>query len=93
LRSILNLPLGSTEITNASVMINLLGEKGHVGKVKYDGLEKVMEWKGVKPHIYGKAITKPYRKMGHVTVVNHSLDKAKNIAQQVKQTLKVVAER
>jgi 5-(carboxyamino)imidazole ribonucleotide synthase len=93
LRSILNLPLGSTEITNASVMINLLGEKGHVGKVKYDGLEKVMEWKGVKPHIYGKAITKPFRKMGHVTVVNHSLDKAKNIAQQVKQTLKVVAER
>ena len=92
LRSILNLPLGSTEITNASVMINLLGEKGQVGKVKYLGLEKVLEWKGVKPHIYGKAITKPFRKMGHVTVVNHSLDKAKEIAKEVKNTLKVVAE-
>lgn len=92
LRSILNLPLGSTEITNASVMINLLGEKNQTGKVEYKGLEKVLEWKGVKPHIYGKAITKPFRKMGHVTVVNHSLDKAKEIAQQVKNTLKVVAE-
>ena len=92
LRSILNLPLGSTEITNASVMINLLGEKGQIGKVQYKGLEKVLEWKGVKPHIYGKAITKPFRKMGHVTVVNHSLDTAKDIALKVKNTLKVVAE-
>ncbi|MGV6862132.1 MAG: 5-(carboxyamino)imidazole ribonucleotide synthase [Putridiphycobacter sp.] len=92
LRSILNLPLGSTEITNASVMINLLGEKNQTGKVMYKGLEEVLEWKGVKPHIYGKAITKPFRKMGHVTVVNHDLEKAKSIAQQVKNTLKVVAQ-
>lgn len=92
LRSILNLPLGSTDLVEASVMLNLLGEKGHTGKVFYKGLEDVLKMKGVKPHIYGKSITKPFRKMGHVTIVNKSLDKAKEIAQEVKDTLKVVAE-
>jgi len=92
LRAILNLPLGSTEIVEASVMLNLLGEKGQTGKVFYKGLEDVLKMKGVKPHIYGKAITKPFRKMGHVTVVNQSLEKAKEIANLVKDTLKVVAE-
>jgi len=92
LRSILNLPLGSTEIVEASVMLNLLGEKGQTGKVHYKGLEDVLKMKGVKPHIYGKAITKPFRKMGHVTIVNQSLEKAKQIANEVKDTLKVVAE-
>jgi 5-(carboxyamino)imidazole ribonucleotide synthase len=92
LRSILNLPLGSTDLVEASVMLNLLGEKGHTGKVYYKGLEDVLKMKGVKPHIYGKAITKPFRKMGHITIVNKSLEKAKEIAEQVKATLKVIAE-
>lgn len=92
LRSVLNLPLGSTDIVEASVMLNLLGEKGHTGKVFYKGFEDVLKMKGVKPHIYGKAITKPFRKMGHVTIVNKSLEKAKSIAEDVKKTLKVMAE-
>ena len=73
-------------------MLNLLGEKGHTGKVFYKGLMDVLKMKGVKPHIYGKAITKPFRKMGHVTIVNKSLEKAKSIAEDVKKTLKVIAE-
>jgi 5-(carboxyamino)imidazole ribonucleotide synthase len=92
LRSILNLPLGSTDIVEASVMLNLLGEKGYTGKVYYKGLEEVLKMKGVKPHIYGKAITKPFRKMGHVTIVNKSLSKAKEIAEEVKNVLKVISE-
>lgn len=92
LRSILNLPLGNTELVEASVMLNLLGEKGYTGKVLYKGLEEVLKMKGVKPHIYGKAITKPFRKMGHVTIVNKSLEKAKEIAQEVKEVLKVISE-
>lgn len=92
LRSILNLPLGNTELVEASVMLNLLGEKGYTGKVLYKGLEEVLKMKGVKPHIYGKAITKPFRKMGHVTIVNKSLEKAKKIAQEVKEVLKVISE-
>ena len=92
LRSVLNLPLGSTDIVEASVMVNLLGEKGYTGKVYYKGLEDVLKMKGVKPHIYGKAITKPFRKMGHVTIVNKSLDTAKEIAEEVKEVLKVISE-
>ena len=92
LRSILNLPLGSTDIIEASVMLNLLGEKGYTGKVYYKGLEDALKMKGVKPHIYGKAITKPFRKMGHVTIVNKSLEKAKQIAEEVKKVLKVISE-
>ena len=92
LRSVLNLPLGSTDIVEASVMLNLLGEKGYTGKVYYKGLEDVLKMKGVKPHIYGKAITKPFRKMGHVTIVNKSLEQAKQIAEQVKEVLKVISE-
>jgi len=92
LRSVLNLPLGSTDIVEASVMLNLLGEKGYTGKVYYKGLEDVLKMKGVKPHIYGKAITKPFRKMGHVTIVNKSLEQAKQIAEEVKEVLKVISE-
>ena len=91
-RVILNLPLGSTRPLAASVMVNLLGEKGFSGKAKYKGLENVISWEGVFPHLYGKENTKPFRKMGHVTIVNESLSEAKKIAQQVKQTLQVIAE-
>jgi len=46
---------------------------------------------GVTPHIYGKKQTRPFRKMGHVTVVNKSLEKARNIAESVKKTIKVIS--
>ena len=92
LRSIINLPLGSTKAIMPSVMVNLLGEKNHYGKAKYDGLEDVLSWEGVFPHLYGKSDTKPFRKMGHVTIINDSLDSAKKIALKVKETLKVIGE-
>ncbi len=92
LRAILNLPLGSTEIAIPSVMINVLGEKGYSGKVKYEGMETVLSMPGVTPHIYGKTDTKPFRKMGHITVVNRELSKAKDIALKVKEAFKVISE-
>jgi len=90
LRAVLNLPLGSTEIIQAGAMINLLGEKGFEGPVYYEGLEKFMSIPGVHPHIYGKATTKPYRKMGHVTIAGKSLDEVKQLAQKVKSGIKVI---
>jgi len=90
LRSILNLPLGDTAIIMPSVMLNLLGDKNSSGNAAYPGMEDVLKIKGVYPHIYGKEISKPFRKMGHVTVLNESLDKAKEIAIRVKNTLKVI---
>jgi len=92
LRAILGLPLGSTESILPAVMLNLLGEKGHTGKVKYIGFEEIISIEGVYPHIYGKETTKPFRKMGHVTIINSSLEEAMRVAKKVKDTLKVVAE-
>lgn len=90
LRSILNLPLGETDIIMPSVMLNLLGDKNSTGKAAYPGMDEVLKLKGVYPHIYGKSISKPFRKMGHITVVNESLAKAKEKALRVKEILKVI---
>ena len=89
LRTVLNLPLGNTESKVAGIMVNLVGEEGYTGSVVYENLEKVLEIDGVTPHIYGKKTTKPFRKMGHVTIVNKDMHKAREIAQKVKETIKV----
>lgn len=90
LRAILNLPLGATNIIMPSVMLNLLGDKNSSGAASYPGMDDVLKMEGVYPHIYGKKISKPNRKMGHVTVLNPSIEKAKEVANAVKKTLKVV---
>lgn len=91
LRSIYNLPLGdTTSITNA-IMINLLGEKGSEGVAKYENLEKILAIDGVFVHLYGKKYTKPFRKMGHVTIVDIDREKAIEKARYVQKTLKVIA--
>jgi 5-(carboxyamino)imidazole ribonucleotide synthase len=92
LRSILNLPLGSTKAKCPAVMVNLLGEKGYTGNVNYKGLEEVLSMEGVKLHLYGKKTTKPFRKMGHITVLAEDLTKAKEKAKKVKELLKVIGE-
>ncbi len=91
LRAILDLPLGNTEIISPSVMINLLGEKGYDGNAQYQGLEEVLKIKGAHVHLYGKKTTKPFRKMGHVTVVDEHIHLAKSKAILIKNTLKVIA--
>ena len=91
IRAILGISLGNTEIMKPSVMVNLLGEDGFTGEAQYEGLEDVLALKGVNVHLYGKRLTKPFRKMGHVTVVAETLEEAKNTAEKVQQTLKVKA--
>lgn len=91
LRAILNLPLGSTESKVAGVMMNLVGAEGYQGKVVYENIEQIMAMEGVTPHIYGKKETRPFRKMGHVTIVNPNINKARQIAEQVKNTIRVIA--
>lgn len=92
LRAILNWPLGPTDLIQPAVMINLLGEKGHQGPAVYEGIQEVLKQEGVYVHLYGKALTSPFRKMGHVTVMNPNLDAAKQKARWVMQTLRVVSE-
>lgn len=91
LRAILNLPLGSTTSKLGGIMVNLVGEEDHTGEVNYKNMETIMKMEGVTPHIYGKKITKPFRKMGHVTIVNEDINKARQIAEKVKKTIKVIS--
>lgn len=87
LRAVLNLPLGSTDILKPGVMVNLLGAPGYQGKAVYKGLEDVICKPGVNVHLYGKAETKPHRKMGHCTITNDSIILAKDIAREVQREL------
>lgn len=91
LRAILNWPLGDTRILQPSAMVNLLGEDGYAGEAKYQGMEEVMKISGVHVHLYGKKTTKPFRKMGHVTIVDADVESLKKKANFVKDTLKVIA--
>jgi 5-(carboxyamino)imidazole ribonucleotide synthase len=91
LRAILNLPLGNTKEIMPSAMVNLLGEEGFTGLAKYNGIEQVIALAGVHVHLYGKKITKPFRKMGHVTIVDADVESLKKKARFVKDTLKVIA--
>ncbi|MEQ8924961.1 MAG: 5-(carboxyamino)imidazole ribonucleotide synthase [Fulvivirga sp.] len=91
LRSIFNLPLGNTDNILPSAMVNLLGEEGYTGLALYEGLEQVMSKKGVHVHLYGKKLTKPFRKMGHVTLRGENISELKETVEYVKQTLKVKA--
>ena len=90
-RSILNLPLGNTESKVAGIMVNLVGEEGYTGDVVYENMTEILKIDGVTPHIYGKKTTKPFRKMGHVTIVNKDINEARKIAQQVKETIRVIS--
>jgi 5-(carboxyamino)imidazole ribonucleotide synthase len=92
LRAILNLPLGKTDSQVGGIMVNLVGAEGHTGNVVYQHIEDIMKLPGVTPHIYGKKQTRPFRKMGHVTIVNKDLNTARHIAEQVKNTIKVISE-
>ena len=92
IRCILGLPLGNTESKVAGVMVNLVGAENHTGNVVYKNIEKILAMDGVTPHIYGKKQTRPFRKMGHVTIVNKEISVARKIAEQVKQTIEVISE-
>jgi 5-(carboxyamino)imidazole ribonucleotide synthase len=91
IRAIMGLPLGSTDLMINSVMVNILGEDGFSGNVVYEGLDKCIKLDGVKVHIYGKKQTKPFRKMGHVTIIDKNIDNALKKADIVKHTLRSVS--
>ncbi|HNP76896.1 MAG TPA: 5-(carboxyamino)imidazole ribonucleotide synthase [Cyclobacteriaceae bacterium] len=88
-RAILNLQLGDTKASSAAAMVNLLGEDGYSGVARYEGLEQVLAMPGVYVHLYGKTVTKPFRKMGHVTIVDDDIALLRKKVEVVKSTLKV----
>ena len=90
-RIILGYPLGNTKAIFSSAMINLIGSEGHSGPAMYNGLKDVLQIDNAFVHIYGKAQTKPGRKMGHVTVMSADKGDLVHKANKVKQLLKVEA--
>ncbi|MFQ3350850.1 MAG: 5-(carboxyamino)imidazole ribonucleotide synthase [Candidatus Marivariicella framensis] len=92
IRAILNLPLGDSGNKVSGVMVNLVGKENHNGPVVYKNIDQILAINGVTPHIYGKKQTRPFRKMGHVSIVNKSLDKARQIAEEVKSIIEVISE-
>lgn len=91
LRSILNLPLGSTDTLRLGAMVNIVGEPGYTGPVKYEGLNELLATEGVYPHFYGKTITKPYRKMGHVTILAETKKALEEKVRFVKSALRAIS--
>ncbi|MEQ9286842.1 MAG: 5-(carboxyamino)imidazole ribonucleotide synthase [Cyclobacteriaceae bacterium] len=91
IRAILNLPLGDTSIRENAVMINLLGAEGYTGNALYEGAEEVMAMDDVHLHLYGKKTTKPFRKMGHATILGKDMEQVKAKAKKVKSTLIIKA--
>ena len=91
LRGILNLPLGSTRLKSPSVMVNVIGDPEHQGPVFYQGMQEVLSIPGASVHVYGKKETRPYRKMGHVTVTDSTVESAMEKSQLVHQTLKAIS--
>ena len=72
-------------------MINLVGEENYFGEAVYDNIENTLNIPGASIHIYGKKETKPNRKMGHITVVNKNLSKAKEFANSIRKSIKVIS--
>ena len=91
IRAILDLPLGNTKNKVSGVMVNLVGAENHTGAVYYEQMNTILAMPGVIPHIYGKKDTRPFRKMGHVTIINENLEVARKIAEDVKKTIQVIS--
>jgi len=91
LRAILNFPLGDTALIRPAAMVNLLGEPGHTGTVHYEGLEEALALSGVYVHLYGKTYTKPFRKMGHVTITGNNSAEVREKAATIKNLITVKA--
>ncbi len=91
LRAIANLPLGDTTGEVFSGMLNLLGAEGFEGEAVYEGLEACLQIPGVYPFLYGKKITKPFRKMGHITILGYSRAEIIEKANNVKQLIRVIS--
>ncbi len=90
-RAILGLPLGDTAALCPSAMLNLLGEANHTGPAVYEGMEQLLTMSGVFPLLYNKKITKPFRKMGHITLIANNLEELKTKAVVVRKVVKVVS--
>lgn len=92
IRAVAGLPLGSPVQSRPCVMYNLMGEPGEEGTPLVSGLDEILSLPEVSLHMYGKKETRPFRKMGHITVTAENVDKAVEVTEKVKSIVKIIAE-
>jgi 5-(carboxyamino)imidazole ribonucleotide synthase len=92
IRAVLNYSLGNCDLLSPACMVNILGEDGYKGKVKVIGMDEMMSVDGAYLHLYGKKDTKPFRKMGHITVLSDSEEEACKLALKAREHLKIISE-
>ena len=83
-RTLCGLPLGSTSLHSAAVMVNLLGD---LWRQKEPDWQQLLENPYAKLHLYGKCEARPGRKMGHYTVLDASAETALQQALNIKRIL------
>lgn len=79
-RVITGMPLGSTEQRYPCVMANILGSGTVEGQYSFEGIEEVLGEDDIHLHLYGKQFTKKMKKIGHITVLDKSLEAAEKKA-------------
>ncbi len=92
-RAILNLPLGDTKDISMAAMVNILGAENHEGQAEIVGLEEILKKENIFPFFYGKKKTKPFRKMGHVSILADDFEKLKEKVNFVQQNLSVISKK
>ncbi|MFN8281546.1 MAG: 5-(carboxyamino)imidazole ribonucleotide synthase [Saprospiraceae bacterium] len=89
LRAITGMPLGDTTGLVSSAMINIIGDDDAYGEPIYPDFDKLISIPGVAVYLYGKQEVRPFRKMGHVSIVAHSLTQCREKVNAVRPFLKV----
>jgi 5-(carboxyamino)imidazole ribonucleotide synthase len=90
IRAVLDLPLSKPELLSPATMYNILGPNELQGSYKLEGIKPLFAVPGVKLHLYGKSITKPRRKLGHITAVANSLRQSMRRAELARRSLRIV---
>jgi 5-(carboxyamino)imidazole ribonucleotide synthase len=91
IRSILNLPLTNPRLISPTVMVNILGPGEFEGEYYLNGLHELLSIEGLRLHLYGKRISKPKRKLGHITITSESLSEAIDKSRKAKSNLKIMS--
>lgn len=88
IRIILGLPMGTTKLNKASVMINILEPAAYRKNTINEALKTILCTSDVHLHWYGKSSGKEGRKMGHVTIVETNIENALSKAVMIRHLLK-----
>lgn len=92
-RAVAGLPLGETRLFSPAVMLNLLGEPGSSGEPRIDGYAEALAVPGASLHLYGKTEVRPFRKMGHITILGGTVEEAVLKSERVRSILKIRGKR